>query len=85
MAECEFCDALWLYKFSDRELNKLHVADGEPRMFHEYTVAIVRRSWTKARGKRHAGRSTDYRHLGLGFKLNYCPECGKALRRKEDG
>jgi hypothetical protein len=25
------------------------------------------------------GRSTDYRFHGTGYKLNYCPECGKKM------
>lgn len=29
--------------------------------------------------KRHAGRTTDYRNRGIGYKLNYCPECGRKL------
>lgn len=85
MADCEFCRYLSVYKSADVQLDKMNKETGAPRIYHEYTVALVDRSWTKARGKRHACRSTDYRNQGIGYKLNYCPECGKALRRKEDG
>ena len=81
MKTCEFCRALDTYKFADREWNKICKKDGDPRVLHEYTAALVRRSWTKEKGKRHAGRTTDYRNQGIGFKLNFCPECGRALRR----
>lgn len=78
-SECEFCESYKLW-------NEIHSSDDEhPKIYHEYTVALVCRSWTKAKGKRRADRTTDYGHKGLGYELNFCPECGKALRRKEDG
>lgn len=79
MAEhCEFCDRLELEKFS-RSLDK----GQKPKIYYECTVALVVRSWTKERGKRNAGRLTDYRNQGIGYKLNFCPECGKDLRRAD--
>lgn len=86
MKECKFCEALtsWV------NVNDFY-ADEKPdpelgTYCHEYTVALVIRSWYQKRGKRHAGRTVDYRYRGLGFKLNYCPECGKSLgQRRADG
>ena len=46
----------------------------------EYAVAIITHSWYSKNGKKHAARTTDYRHMGLGYKLNYCPECGRKLK-----
>jgi hypothetical protein len=45
----------------------------------EYSVAIVKRSWYKKKGKRSACRTTDYKYRGVGYALNYCPECGKRI------
>lgn len=45
----------------------------------EYGVVIVTRTWYKKMGKRNAARATHYRKSGLGFSMNYCPECGRRL------
>lgn len=45
----------------------------------QYTVAIVTRTYQKGH-KRQAARSADYRYRGYGYKLNYCPECGRLLK-----
>lgn len=76
--KCEFCDALQLNKDIRAYMNKLHKRDGEEKIYAEYTVALVIRSWAKGK-KRTAGRNTDYRRRGLGYQLNYCPECGIQL------
>jgi len=78
---CKFCEALESYREIYTAGNS-SLADPElgPYM-HEYTAALVIRSWFRARGKRSAGRSTDYRHQGLGYQLNYCPECGRSLKK----
>lgn len=71
---CAFCEALQTYK-------DIWMFDNEhfdTKIYREYTVALVVRSWTKG-NKRTAGRMTDYRYRGIGFKLNYCPECGRRL------
>ena len=46
----------------------------------EFTVAILKRSWYQKKGKKNASRMIQYRNNGLGFELNYCPECGRKLR-----
>ena len=49
------------------------------KLKEEYTVALVSHTWSVSRGKRSASRTVDFRNKGLGYKLNYCPECGKEL------
>lgn len=76
---CKFCESLqdWsqIHEFDNLQLPK----DEETK--HEYTVALVIHSWKpKYKTKRQAGRKTDYRNQGLGYKLNFCPECGRKLR-----
>ncbi len=72
---CQFCEILEEHKAFNKILNNKR----DDKMLYEYTVAIVIHSWTKERGKRRAGRSTDYRRQGLGYKLNFCPECGSKI------
>ena len=68
MAEtCKFCEALAENKALSWSWLK-----------REWTVALVCRSWAPG-NKRHASRTTDYRYRGIGYKLNYCPECGRKL------
>lgn len=78
MNDCKFCDAYQsqqnIYKFRQGHPEYY----GNERLYHEITVAMVTRSWLKGH-KAHAGRTTDYRYRGIGYKLNYCPECGRKL------
>ena len=80
---CKFCEAIKNHKRCDYVSDRWKSEDPEVQKLgkykHEYTVAIVKRSWYQKRGKRSAGRITDYRYRGLGYKLNYCPECGRKL------
>lgn len=76
--KCKFCSNLNEYKerrnwygYNDPELG---------RWKQQYTVALVIHSWYEKRGKKSASRTTDYRNKGLGYKLNYCPECGTKLK-----
>ena len=80
---CEFCDMLEWHKMIDKEWNK-NIQDNALKQSHEYTVAIVIRSWTKKKGKRNAARIVDYRRQGIGYKLKFCPECGKRLGVQND-
>lgn len=77
MANCVFCQRFKDQKgFENFWLRK----DDEPSKY-EYTVALVIRSWKPSiRSKRDACRITDYRNQGIGYKLNFCPECGRKLR-----
>ena len=79
--KCAFCRSLEAHRIGVAIANKTNHSDGPP-LLEEYTVAIVARSWIKGQSKRGAGRSTDYRYQGLGYKLNYCPECGKKIERR---
>ena len=77
MAECKFCENLTDYKKIE---NFWDEKDDEPSKY-EYTVALVIRSWKPSiRSKRDACRTTDYRNQGIGYKLNFCPECGRKLK-----
>lgn len=82
---CRFCDEL-------KDLKECHkIAQGWAtdvelaeygKYMQELTVAFVQRCWYQKKGKKLAGRTVHYRNKGLGFALNYCPECGKKLRGK---
>ena len=76
---CKFCESLesWknIHEFHNQDITKAE------KMKHEYTVALLIHSWCpKYKTKRQASRTTDYRNQGLGYKLNYCPECGRKLK-----
>lgn len=75
---CAFCEALDTQKRIQSFKNS-HPEYYEEKMYMEITVAMVVRNWTKSEGKAHARSITDYRFRGLGYKLNYCPECGRKL------
>lgn len=78
---CKFCEAYNRYKYVDDFKERFDLEHGETdKVIREYTVAIVVHGWFKSKGKKSAGRSTDYRYRGLGYKLNFCPECGKKLK-----
>ena len=47
-----------------------------------YSVAILRARWWSKAGKKRAEKQTDFRRGGLGYKLNFCPECGKKITRR---
>ena len=77
---CDFCKHFKIIKDINNEASKrdeLYEQYGYYK--HEYTVTIITHSWFTKLGKRNAGRTVDYRKDGKGFKLNYCPECGKEL------
>ena len=69
MAKCVFCENLEAEKW-------IH---NDPRLKQAYNVALVIHQWRADMPKSTAGRTTDYRNKGLGYKLKYCPECGKKL------
>lgn len=73
---CELCDSLNQMKKYAREDNKGR--DKDSKLKYAYNVALVQHMWTKRKGKRNASRGTDYRNQGIGYQLNYCPECGKS-------
>ena len=81
--ECNFCKDLKViedrYKMTnDRQTYGEIEEYGE--WMRELTVAIVERNWYQKKGKRSAGRIIHYKNQGIGFALNFCPECGRRLR-----
>ena len=74
---CKFCEAMKVNRQCDEIIQSPDELTYGKHM-NEYTVAIVKRHYSK-RGKRTASRTVDYRHMGLGYKLNYCPECGAKM------
>ena len=86
MKRCKFCEAMKGYKQAEG-ITRQWNADAEKqhgKYMTVYSVAIVKHSWYRKLGKKHAGRVTDYRYRGLGYALNYCPECGKSLKGGND-
>ena len=85
MSACKFCEAMKVNRQIE-EFNRLQTTDEESKHYGkymvEYTVAIVKRSWYQKIGKRRSGRSVEFRYRGLGFELNYCPECGQILNKE---
>lgn len=77
--KCAFCgdydDWQKIHKFKAE--NPEYYGDTS-RLKHDITVAMVIRTYYPGH-KRQASRTTDYRSQGCGYKLNYCPECGKKL------
>ena len=72
---CKFCETMESHRKVDAILK-----EHDPDMEHRYSVAIVTRIFFKGR-KGCQGASTDYRHLGCGYELNFCPECGRKLAK----
>ena len=85
MSVCKFCEAMKVNRQVE-EINRSLATNEETKRYGkhmiEYTVAIVKRSWYQKIGKRRSGRSVEFRYRGLGFELNYCPECGADMREE---
>lgn len=77
---CAFCEALMGYKKIRAFLDQRRKEEHKEKIYEEYTVALVVRSYVKGK-KRTAGRTTDYKNQGIGYQLNFCPECGRRLER----
>lgn len=82
---CKFCKEI----ASLREVHRIasgRTTDAEMTEFGKYmqelSVAVVERTWYQKRGKKGAGRTVHFRNQGIGYALNFCPECGKKLRRR---
>ena len=69
--KCTFCEA---YKF------RLELDGSTAGLIHKYTVALVGRA-KRPDEKAFRGRITDYNDSGAGYRLNYCPECGRSLKK----
>jgi hypothetical protein len=79
---CDFCKAI-TDSLICHETQRSQATEKELQEFgtyeSEYTVAIVERSWYTKRGKKSASRTVRFKSRGIGFKLNYCPECGRSV------
>lgn len=80
--ECVFCRQYNEWMNIDDFSRKNEDIGELGRYEHDYTVAIVRRSWYAKRGRKSASISVFFRSKGKGHKLNYCPECGVKLRNR---
>ena len=82
MSVCKFCEAMKANRQVE-EITRSWATNEEIKRYGkhmiEYTVAIVKRSYYRKTGKKKSGRTLEFRYRGLGFELNYCPECGKCL------
>lgn len=72
---CEFCNELGLTRYMDKS---------KPFWGYEYQAALAKRWWPKEKGKRAAELTLHIKSKKsqMGFKLNYCPECGKKLKHQ---
>ncbi len=75
MADCSFCEMLDFEKKWNADHNRIE-KDPDERLRYEYFAALDVRSWKRSKTKKDAV-STKL----TGYKLNYCPECGRALRK----
>ena len=76
--KCNFCQAYKNAIALNREANNLATARGE-KPYHLKTTATAH-----VHGLRTdcLGNHDEYRHtFGEDFKLNYCPECGRSLKK----
>ena len=85
MADCKFCESLQahrnLYAFEALKQSK-EERKAYGKHMSEYSAALIVRHWYKKQGKKHAGRIVDFKYRGVGYELNYCPECGKEITKE---
>lgn len=85
MDKCNFCESLESYKRSIKISNR-QIDPEYGRLMQDITVAFVVRNWYEKIGtRRTCGRAVGFKQRGVGFKLNYCPECGRRLTRTKKG
>ena len=83
MSECVFCESLDESKWIDERLAR-NDPDPECELEQRYSVAIVKRTFLKgSEGCRGTMTDYGYRRRADGYPLNFCPECGRDLKRKE--
>lgn len=75
---CYFCRYLYGIQTLDRTIER-----GNPRLHHDYHIAIYQRAWNEYTGTAHAG-TMMHRPKAVGFDLNYCPECGRKIGGNDD-
>ena len=83
MSVCKFCEAMKVNRQIE-EINRAWATNEDLKRYGkymvEYTVAIVKRSYHQKTGKKKSGRMLEFRYRGLGYELNYCPECGADMK-----
>jgi len=83
MSICKFCESMKENRQVE-EIRRSCATNEEIKRYGkymvEYTVAIVKRSYCQKLGKKKSGRTLEFRHRGLGYELNYCPECGADMK-----
>lgn len=71
MNSCEFCESIKKYKT---------IYTNDENLKHEFNIGLIINTWTNANKRwRNSSRVTDLRKFGYGYKLNYCPECGRKI------
>ena len=76
--DCRTCEALQDLKQIHREINRERRDRGQKPARSKLTAAVVDRTYR--------GRSTYYTTgHGRRIPLNYCPECGRYLKRTTKG
>lgn len=78
---CSFCSSYTSHK-NVRDFKRNHPEWYGAVMEYEIRVAMVIRSWVKG-NKKGAGRTVDFKCRGVGYSLNFCPECGRRLHGKK--
>lgn len=71
--KCTFCEAIALQRFVEERYNK------PAGIGMVLSAAIVSHAVVNGR---KCGRTTDYMKDGKGYKLNYCPSCGKRVKNE---
>ena len=83
MSVCKFCEAMKVNRQIE-EVNRSWATNEDLKRYGkhmiEYTVAIVKRGYFQKLGKKKSGRTLEFRYRGLGFELNFCPECGADMK-----
>lgn len=77
MADCSFCEMLDFEKKWNADHNRIE-KDPDSKLRYEYLAALDIRMWKRNGTKKGAGSMKL-----TGYKLNYCPECGRALRKEK--
>lgn len=81
--KCIFCEEYRSHKaVNDFKRGHPEFYGDESWLEYEIKAAMVIRHWRPGY-KRQASMETDYRNHGCGYALNFCPECGRALKEKK--
>lgn len=70
---CFFCERY----LQEREYDECR-RDVNEKLHHEYGVILLKVIWNEIAGRHHWSED-KVRPLPEGFKLRYCPECGRRL------